>query len=126
MREALRKIRENCNGSAQDFALTAKAFAFARSRPVFFSFVRSPDVKLLLAWLAKVFTGLPHSKVYTAPSGLDNISRKAPEDRPSDDSEASVVRSALAAVAVYPSAELLRNPAHLKFACGEGLDSFLP
>ena len=30
------------------------------------AFVRSPDVKLLLAWLAKVFTGLPHSRVCTA------------------------------------------------------------
>ena len=64
--------------------------------------------------------------LHSAPSGLDNISRKAPEDRTGDDSEASVVRSALAAVAVLASAELLRNPAHLKFACGEGLDSFLP
>ena len=62
-----------------------------------FVIARSPDVKLLLAWLAKVFTGLPHDKVFSAPSGLDNISRKAPEDRPGDDSEASVARSALAA-----------------------------
>ena len=29
-------------------------------------------------------------------------------------------------VAVQPSADLLRNPAHLKFACGEGLDSSQP
>ena len=105
---------------------TVQPFFFYSVADEVFAFVRSPDVKLLLAWLAKVFTGLPHSKVYTAPSGLDNISRKAPEDRPGDDSEASVARSALAAVAVQPSAELLRNPAHLKFACGEGLDSFLP
>ena len=46
---------------------------------------------------SRVYTGLPHGRVYPAPSGLDNISRKAPEDRPGDDSEASVARSALAA-----------------------------
>ena len=46
--------------------------------------------------LAKAFTGLPHGKVYTAPSGLDSISRLRPEDSPGDDSEASVARSALA------------------------------
>ncbi len=27
-----------------------------------FVIARSPDVKLLLAWLAKVFTGLPHGE----------------------------------------------------------------
>ena len=101
---SLRRVPGN-NSAMRLTSVAGGVFVFVRSTATVFSFVRSTDVKLLLGHLAKVFTvfphsrvytGLPHGKVYPAPSGLDNISRKAPEDRPGDDSEASVARSALA------------------------------
>ena len=47
---------------ACSFFVTAQPFFFYSIADEVSAFVRSPDVKLLLAWLAKVFTGLPHGE----------------------------------------------------------------
>ena len=64
---------------ACSFFVTVQPFFFYSVADEVSTFVRSPDVKLLLAWLAKVFTGLPHGKVCPAPSELAIPNRLRPD-----------------------------------------------
>ena len=63
---------------ACSFFVTVQPFFFYSVADEVSAFVRSPDVKLLLAWLAKVFTGLPHGKVYIARPRIGAVSAAKP------------------------------------------------